>query len=144
MNNKKIVPDAVCVASSALYKGIFWIVDRKQLENNAPYFLKIATDRHGFVLSSDHELTSKKGDNYNHRLSWASLPHQLTDGKAYNYYPRGRVEIRNDEARIFINPLLNEDGIINYIREQFNLNGETIGKVRVLIDRSSHYRSGQN
>ena len=126
-----------------LFKGIFWIVDRENLENNESYLFKIVTDRSGTALAAYGELTSKKGDNYNHRLTWSSLPRELTNGKPYNYYPRGRVEIRNDEARIFINPLLNEERMIEYIKEQFNLKENMISSVRVLVDNSQHYSSSQ-
>ncbi|MCR5066976.1 MAG: hypothetical protein K6A14_02815 [Erysipelotrichaceae bacterium] len=71
------------------------------------------------------------------------MPRELTHGKPFNYYPRGRVEIRNDEARIFINPLLNEERIIEYIKEQFNLKENMVGSVRVLVDNSRHYSSSQ-
>ncbi len=53
------------------------------------------------------------------------------------------MEIRNDEARIFINPLLNEERIIEYIKEQFNLKENMVGSVRVLVDNSRHYSSSQ-
>ncbi|MBQ6654125.1 MAG: hypothetical protein IJM79_01190 [Erysipelotrichaceae bacterium] len=31
-------------AEDSLFKGIFWIVDQEHLENNDPYFFKIATN----------------------------------------------------------------------------------------------------
>lgn len=122
-----------------LFKGIFWIVDTENLENNAPYLFKIVTNRNGDILAAYGELTSKKGDNYNHRLTWNDLPREFTDNKPYNYYPRGRVEIKNDVAKIFINPLLNDEEIIDYIKKEFGLNENSIGSIKVLVDNSQHY-----
>ncbi len=125
-----------------LYKGVFWIVDRKNLEENDFYIFKILTDRDGNISASYDDLNSKKGDNYNHRLTWQSLPKDLTHNKPYNYYPRGRIEIKNNTAKIFINPLLNDERIIDYIKSRFNLNENTISEIRVLIDNSAHYKIG--
>ncbi len=124
-----------------LYKGIFWIVDRKDLENNDPYLFRILSNRNGEVLSYDTEPNSKKGDNYNHEKTWNSLPKELTHNWLYNHFPRGRVEIKNNEARIFLNPLLNEERIIAYIKNRFHLNENTIGSVKILIDNSEHYKA---
>ncbi len=125
-----------------LYKGIFWIVDRDDLEENEFYLFKILTDRDGNTLAAYDDLNSKKGDNYNHRLTWQLLPKELTHNKPYNYYPRGRVEIKNNTAKIFISPLLNEERIIDYIKSKFNLNENIIGEIRVLVDNSAHYKEG--
>ena len=124
-----------------LYKGIFWIVDRDDFTNNDLYLFKILTNRNGDVLSSYGDLNSKKGDNYNHRLTWAVLPKELTHNKPYNYYPRGRVEIKNDTAIIFINPLLDRENILNYIEKEYNLNKTNIGYIKIIIDNSKHYES---
>lgn len=123
------------------YKGIFWIIDRKNLENNGPYLFKIESDRNGNVLYAEHELTSKKGNNYNHKNTWESLAKTLTHNKQYNYYPRGRVEIKNDTAKIFINPLLNENEILGHIKKEYNLNDRTIGCLKIIVDNSNHYQS---
>ncbi len=125
-----------------LYKGIFWIVSREDIEENDFFLFKILTDRDGNVLASYGDLNSKKGDNYNHRLTWRSLPKEMTHNKPYNHYPRGRVEIKNNTAKILINPLLNDERIIDYIKSRFNLNENTIGEIRVLIDNSAHYKEG--
>ena len=34
----------------------------------------------------------------NHRRAWARLPKDVTQGKAFDYYPRGRVELRQGRA----------------------------------------------
>ena len=127
--------------TEAPLKGIFWIVDRKNLENNKEYLFKIKSDREGNVLYAEHELTSKKGNNYNHKNTWKSLVKTLTHNKQYNYYPRGRVEIKNDTAKVFINPALNENEILGYIKKEYNLNDRTIGCLKIIVDNSNHYQS---
>ena len=127
--------------SDALFKGIFWIVDKENLENNEPYLFKILTNRNGDVLASYDDLNSKKGDNYNHRLTWETLPKELTHNKPYNYYPRGRIEIKNDTAKIFINPLLNESNILGYIKKEYNLDDRFVSQIIIIVDNSRHYQS---
>ena len=34
------------------------------------------------------------------------FPHYITKNKPYNYYPRGRVEIKNGKVSIYMNPVL--------------------------------------
>ena len=127
--------------SDALFKGIFWIVDKENLENNEPYLFKILTNRNGDVLASYGELNSKNGDNYNHRLTWETLPKELTHNKPYNYYLRGRIEIKNDTAKIFINPLLNENDILGYIKKEYNLDDRFVSQIKIIVDNSRHYQS---
>jgi len=55
---------------------------------------------------------SKSGENYNHKTEWAKLGRRVTGDRPYNYYPRGRVEIRNGKAVIFLNPVLDTDSVL--------------------------------
>ena len=122
----------VLLESSELYSGIFWIKDIDNPTNEL--FFQVPTDEFG---NSSNIFNSKDGSTYNHELTWKEL-HQ---NKPFNYYPRGRVDIQNGVARIFINPNLNTPKIISLIKDKFNLtemNG--IKKVKVLVDNSEHYR----
>lgn len=122
----------VLLESSELYSGIFWIKDIDNPTNGL--FFQVPTDEFG---NSSNIFNSKDGSTYNHELTWKEL-HQ---NKPFNYYPRGRVDIQNGVARIFINPNLNTPKIISLIKDEFNLtemNG--IKKVKVLVDNSEHYR----
>lgn len=62
--------------------------------------------------------------------------------KPWNYFPRGRVEIRNDKAIIFANPdcFLYKD-LENKIRNNFEL-----GNVQIIYkaDNSRHYQYKMN
>ena len=42
----------------------------------------------------------------NHRRFWETLPHSLTGGMSYNYFPSGRVELRHGKAVVYMYPLL--------------------------------------
>lgn len=121
-------------------KGIFWIVDRKNLQNNEPYLFRIPVDPVGVpcFLTPIPPLNSKRGDNYTHKKTWERyLSAELRRGKPYNYYPRGRVEIKEkSKAKIFLNPDIATDKIIAYIIEKFRLQHR---EVKVVADGSKHY-----
>ena len=116
------------------YKGLFWLIDEQLICK------KIRCDLSGNVLDSSETLTAKNGKNDNHKIVWDTLPHSITHGKPYNYYPRGRVEIRNSEAMIFLNPQLCTDNVIKAVKTEFNLSAESgIKAVKIKADGSKHY-----
>lgn len=116
-----------------IYKGIFWLIE------NELYVKKIACDKTGCVMGDSSELNSKSGDNFNHKLTWKTLPKSVTHRKEYNYYPRGRVEIKNGKAVIYLKPTLNTDEIVCKIIAQFGL--KEFDSVNVKNDGSRHYRA---
>lgn len=73
------------------------------------------------MLESDYQLNSKNGDDYNHKITWQQLDGKLTKRKPFNFYPRGRISIKNSKCVIFINPLLNTKEIIGYLVDSYNL-----------------------
>ena len=125
---------------SELYRGIFWIVDENNTDKNKNYCFKILSNSDGPAININSYGVAKSGTTYNHELVWKLLPKSLTNGKPYNYYPRGRVEIRNGVAKIFLNGNINYQEIINFIKNEFNLNTHNgIKKVQVVEDNSQHY-----
>lgn len=126
-----------------LKKGIFWIADRKNLQNNEPYLFRIPVDSVGVpcFLTPIPPLNSKNGDHYNHKKTWEEyVSAELRGGKPYNYYPRGRVEIKEKgKAKIFLNPDIATEEIIAYIVEEFRLQCR---EVKVIADGSRHYQYG--
>ena len=107
-------------------KGIFWVVHSELLA------LVVGTD------NNEIPLNAKSGDTYNHKSTWDNLPKKITGGFPYNYYPRGRVEIRHDKAIIFLNPNITNDVVIAQVKKKFELpDTETVIKV----DGSKHYKS---
>lgn len=77
----------------------------------------------------------------NHRRFWETLPHSLTGGMSYNYFPRGRVELRHGKAVVYLYPSLCTPGIYARICHAFSLPDEM--QVSFKADGSRHYRSIQ-
>lgn len=121
-------------------KGIFWIADRKNLQNNEPYLFCVPVDQAGApaLSASIPPFNSKRGGNYNHKKVWEDLPAALRRGKPYNYFPRGRVEIKEKgKAKIFLNPDIATNEVIAYLIEKFCLRRCIL---KVIADGSAHYR----
>lgn len=126
-----------------LYRGIFWIKDLDNLYNNDLYF-QIPCDSNGNI-DSDFEISttmsSTNTTNYNHQRVWNTLDKKYTDNKAYNYYPRGRIEIHNGIATIYASPYIDSNNIIEWTIDKFNLTEHNgIKKVRFIADGSEHYK----
>ena len=121
-----------------LSSGIFWIVDTNNLLNNVDYCFTILCDKSGNPLSLVG-LNAKSGTTYNHELTWKSLPPRLTHNKPYNYYPRGRVQIKNNKATVYLNPNINTDEIQQFIIDKFNLS--SLSSINFKSDGSNHYKS---
>lgn len=77
----------------------------------------------------------------NHKKIWSKLPHKVTQGKNFHYFPRGRVEIRRNRAIIFLNPCICYEEMIHKIKAEFHLDhNEAIRDISVKADGSRHYR----
>ena len=124
------------VITKQMYRGIFWIKDLDNLENNSNYLIKIETNENGDALNYPFPLNSKKHNNYVHSRTWPLLTPSLTNNKPFDYYPRGRVEIKNGDKMVYLNPVLNKEKIINYIKKEFCLTGF----VKVIPDFHEHYK----
>ena len=103
-------------------RGLFWYVDGELL---------------CFPVSGDEANTVSN----NHRRFWETLPHSLTGGVSYNYFPRGRVELRHGKALVYLHPTLCTPGIDTRIRHAFSLPDEM--QLSLKADGSRHYRSIQ-
>lgn len=116
-----------------LCKGIFWIIGGCLVP------LKAACDKNGALSEPiPPGMLSKSGKNFNHKNAWETLPKAVTGGKAYNYYPRGRVEIKNARVTVYAN--LYTEEIQKKIIEEFQLLTENgIKKVDFKTDQSAHY-----
>ena len=123
----------------ALGKGLFWLV-KNDSEKFELFCVKILCYRDGETLERV-ETGVCESEKLNRERAWAKLDKKITQGKPYNYYPRGRVEIKKGKARIFLNPALNEESIIEKICRSFGLKREN-GLTDILIknDNSGHYR----
>ena len=128
--------------SRELSKGVFWIKDPDNPNDELTFPIPSGLD--GETLDSSSVIASGMADSgmtYNHRRIWDALPDGMTDGKPFDYYPRGRVEIRNGKARIFANPLLGNDACMRVIENAFGLNGAGLDSVEFISDGSDHYKS---
>ena len=129
-----------------LYKGIFWIKNLNDISANDTCY-RLACDENGNIKDKcDYrdDVLGKSGGNYNHEKFWATLPSKVTENKEFDYYPRGRVEINNGKAIIFITQDLADypKEVIDFIKEKFNLKVENgINKISVSFDGSNHYKS---
>lgn len=128
------------IESFDLYKGIFWITDLENISNNKLYF-QIPCDSDGQIISNDFISNAKSGTTYNHEKTWKSLPNKVTQRKPFNYFPRGRVEISNQKAIIYLSPHIATEEVKNWVIDKFNLNSlNSIKSVRMIADGSNHYR----
>lgn len=126
---------------SELYKGIFWISEVDDWDAEQMIF-RIPITPAGEVIEPEKlDLNSKNVDNYNHRLLWKSLQTRFTHNKPYNYYPRGRVEIKRGKAVIYANPNICCEELVNLLTKRFGLIEENgIVEVRLKLDGSDHYK----
>ena len=124
-----------------LSKGIFWIKDPDNISSSNLYFT-VPCDVLGEPTFTDGlNLTAKCGTTFNHERTWKQLPNSITEGKTYNYYPRGRVEINHGKAIIYANPNIVNDELKEWCKDKFNLypyNG--IKSIRMVADGSEHYK----
>ncbi len=116
------------------YKGIFWF----NLQNNELIVKKVACDSNGESFECV-EYSSKSGKNFNHKVEWLKLPHSITKGKPFNYYPRGRVEIWKGKIKVYLNPLIKTAKVEERIKNEFLLINSK-AEVSFIIDNSKHYR----
>lgn len=121
-------------------KGIFWCRNHR-LDDPELIVITAECDQNGNTLQSGVTFSSKSGDNFNHRTEWKKMDRKTTAGKPFDHWPRGRVEIRNGKATVYLNPELNREEIVEKVMQVFELqNSETIRSVRIISDGSSHYK----
>lgn len=111
-------------------KGIFWFTPDNDYQI---IYLDVPTDS-TFIGNSKNGLT------YTHEKTWKYLvtnqPNYIKN-KPWNYYPRGRVELINMTARVFLNPNINIEKCQKEIIDKFNLRSIF---VKFISDGSNHYK----
>lgn len=125
-------------------KGIFWFTctftdNACDYTNTCLIHLNIPCDTDGNVTDSSVIFNSSNNDSVTHKESWQALvaADKELRTKPWNYFPRGRVDIRKGKALIFMNPnILDCDNYIDIITDAFGIAGL---KVEVKADNSSHY-----
>ena len=124
-----------------LFKGIFWITEPDDLTQEQLVF-RIPVTPMGEVIDPEKlDLNSKNVDNYNHTFLWESLPSKVTHNKPFDYYPRGRVEIKRGKAVIYANPNVCDENLQEFLINRFGLTQENgIFSVTIKPDGSKHYK----
>ncbi len=117
-----------------MFKGIFWFVP----QSDVLIVKKVACTSNGEALETTN-YSSKSGDNFNHRLEWSNFSRKVTNGLPYNYYPRGRVEVKNGSVNVYMNPTLKTPMLEERIKAEFMLVDESVS-VRFIADGSMHYQ----
>ncbi len=126
------------------FKGIFWFTcsfdeNEKCDFEDAELITALISVNDGFDRCICQKFNSKNGTTFTHENTWAELVKRRKDLRrhSWNYFPRGRVEIRNHKAVIFMNPnILECPQYKEMIIRKFCL--EKI-KTKVTIDNSVHY-----
>lgn len=94
---------------SALKKGLFWVVGSGNERHLVTYAAEC--DANGAAVEGSLPYNSKKGGGFSHERSWAEAangqPNSIRS-KPWDYFPRGRVEIKNGKATVYYNPALGE------------------------------------
>ena len=118
-------------------KGIFWCAN---FDTEFPELITVSVvcDKNG-NSKEPVQFNSKSGNNFNHRLEWECIDRKITKGQSFNYYPRGRVEIKNGKATVFLNPILNKESIVSKVIDEFGLRVTELTDVRIKSDGSNHY-----
>lgn len=103
----------------------------------------LITGGDGWVIAERFPVSGEEADTVgnNHRRFWETLPQSLTCGMPYNYFPRGRVELRHEKAMVYLHPTLCTPEIYARIRHTFSLPDEM--QVPFKTDGSQHFRSIQ-
>jgi len=140
--NEECITDA-----QILFSGVFWVIaDDAELDNYKLLAFKIPCDINGNPTGIQAlELNAKSGRTYNHKKLWEDDVRNNSEYKPYNrkpydYYPRGRVEIANSRATIYLSPHLDSIDLTEEIKREFGLRAQGLSGIRVLPDTSVHYR----
>ncbi len=118
-------------------KGIFWCTNF-DAESTELITVSVVCDKDG-DSQEPVQFSSKSGNNFNHRIEWDHLDRKITEGKSFDYYPRGRVEIKNGKATVFLNPIINKECIVRKITGAFDLMTGELNCISVKSDGSNHY-----
>lgn len=121
-------------------EGIFWVIAEDS-----------SFDKFSLLhIDASVPFTSVKGDSHTHKNAWVlkdplfrthPLYHSHIKGKPYNFYPRGRVELRQKAGKphaiIWLNPMLNRWEILDAVKNLFGLESM---QVKIKEDHSQHYQ----
>lgn len=128
---------------SAQRKGMVITMTELQNENTpkkGPFWLICGIDSNGNIAAEKLITYSvfQTQVTPSHKDVWEDCKGSIK--KPWNYYPRGRVEIRNSKAVVYANPLCFEyAGLISELRVAYHLGNLTMS---LKADNSTHYTKG--
>lgn len=103
--------------------GVFWVIDGELFA--FPFY-------EGYSGNG----VAKSGSTFNHEKLWPEIAPKFCRNKSFDYYPRGRVQLKNDGSSvIYMNPNIDES-MIPEIKRQFGLRSDP----EIHLDNSIHYR----
>lgn len=125
-----------------MFKGIFWCYvicfDNDMYTHNL-ITVNVRCDRDGHPLEKVN-YSSKSGDNFNHKTEWNKISEINRNKRPYNYYPRGRVEIKKGKIKIYANPeIICDEEARGLIVKTFELK-EWENEIKWIADNSRHYQ----
>ena len=106
--------------TAKLYKGLFWIKQDEQ-GRFIPITVKVECDADGNAVE---DRIAPDKDSLNHEEEWKifeALPSGEYRGMKYDHYPRGRVEIKNKKANIYLPSVLCIEYVKRLITNEFGL-----------------------
>lgn len=118
------------------HKGIFWLIKNAD-DNDELLSVNVPCDPNGYPLKSA-DFSSVSGKNFNYRAEWEKLPPELTQGKPFDYYPMGRVEIKDRKVTVYCHPSLTQSPYRLMITGEFGVPSAT---TRFVADGSIHYQA---
>ena len=114
--------------------GIFWFVQKdEEIEKFQILYLDIPQD-------AEIQGNSRNGLTFTHKNTWSDLSiscEKSIKNKQWDYFPRGRVEIRNNKATVYLNPNINTPEYQKDIIDAFNLHRIN---TKFISDGSTHYK----
>jgi hypothetical protein len=123
-------------------KGLFWLIPDEHGEQKLLTFA-FACDNNGVLTETHPAYNSRKGDSFTHERSWAMASADASReirSKAWNYYPRGRVEIKNNRVIVYCNPgILDWEKFCYTILGEFDLYRVNDVVIEFKADGSKHY-----
>ena len=120
-----------------MFKGLFWVS-----EDDTLITYKILCNADGSPLTPDLPYNSRKGNSFTHKNTWEEVakeqPREIRS-KAWNHFPRGRLEIKDSKVTVYHNPTLTSPEFEQKIKNNFELNEEAL-TIRFIPDHSKHYK----
>jgi len=117
-----------------ILRGPFWLICSETADSNGQLSFDMSS---ACVISMGVDNITERTPS--HKSCWPAIATEYLS-LPWNYYPRGRLEIRRGKAIVFANPLcLQYPFLLDDIRYAFNIPNDV--EINVKSDNSAHYAS---